>query len=235
MIAATLVRASCLTAAVALVLLLTATVAVALKYPELTGRVVDEADLLSPAQEAELTKMLEQHERKTSNQVVVVTVTSLQGSSIESFGRSLGNHWGIGQKDKDNGVLLLVALEERRVRIEVGRGLESKLTNQIAKDIIDHRILPQFKAPVSDMASGIQVGTVAIIEVLEDKYQPSRPGPKSSEDEGTGSKIWNFIMWPVYAVIGLFNWFRRGNEGSGGGGFSGGGGSFGGGGASGGW
>jgi uncharacterized protein len=216
-------------------LLLSTTVSVALNFPELTGRVVDEADLLSPAQETALTDMLEKHERKTSNQVVVVTVTSLQGISIESFGRSLGNHWGIGQKDKDNGVLLIVAPEERRVRIEVGRGLEGKLTNRIAKDIIDDQILPKFKAPGGDMASGIRVGTITIIEVLEDRYQPSRPGSKSSEDKGKGSKNGNPIMWVIYAVIGLFNWFRRGSEGSGGGRFSGGGGSFGGGGASGGW
>ena len=112
--------------AVALVLLLLATVAQAAgpSFPALSGRVVDNADLLTGAEEAELTRALEALETASTDQLVVVTLPTLQGYEIEEYGYQLGRHWGIGQKDKDNGVLLIVAPNERKVRIEVGRRLE---------------------------------------------------------------------------------------------------------------
>ena len=97
------------------------------KFPPLTGRVVDEAQLLSPADEQELTSTLADLEAKSSDQLVIYTTNSLQGYEIEDFGYQLGRAWQIGQKDTNNGVLLIVAPKDRKVRIEVGRGLEPQL------------------------------------------------------------------------------------------------------------
>ena len=115
------------------------------QFPELTGRVVDNAALLSAPEHKRLTRLLEEHEAQTTNQVVIVTLESLQGYVIEDFGYQLGRHWGIGQKGKDNGVLLIVAPIQRKVRIEVGYGLEGTLTDALSRNIIDTRILPAFR------------------------------------------------------------------------------------------
>ena len=106
-----------------LLLLLVASPAAAQTFPQLTGRVVDGANLLSPADEAELTGKLAALEQASSRQLVVATVPDLQGYPIEDYGYQLGRHWGIGQKGANNGTILLVAPTERRVRIEVGYGL----------------------------------------------------------------------------------------------------------------
>ena len=140
--------------------------------PALTGRVVDEADLLPPPAEASLAARLAELERRTTDQLVVVTVESLHGEKIESFGLRLGNGWGIGQKDKDNGVLLIVAPNERKVRIEVGLGLEKVLTNRECAHIIDRDLLPHFKA--GRMEQGIEAGAAALIRRLNEAGQPTR-------------------------------------------------------------
>lgn len=114
-------------------------------FPALSGRVVDQAGLLSPAKEAELTERLAALERDTSDQLVVVTVDSLQGREIEEYGYQLGRAWGIGQKDTDNGVLLIVAPNEKKVRIEVGYGLEGIMTDALSALIIHNDILPAFR------------------------------------------------------------------------------------------
>lgn len=114
-------------------------------FPALTGRVVDQARLLSPEAETALTAKLEALERDTSDQLVVVTVDSLQDREIEEYGYQLGRAWGIGQADDDNGVLLIVAPEERKVRIEVGYGLEPVLTDALSALIIHNEILPSFR------------------------------------------------------------------------------------------
>jgi uncharacterized protein len=120
----------------------------------LTGRVVDDAKLLSPADEQALKADLKALEDKSSDQVVVVTVPSLQGYSIEDYGYQLGRHWGVGTKQLNNGVLLIVAPNERKVRVEVGRGLEPTLTDALSKIIIANTILPRFRA--GDFAGGIK-------------------------------------------------------------------------------
>jgi len=125
-------------------------------FPALTGRVVDEANLLDSAQEQALTADLKALEDKSSDQVVVVTVPSLQGYAIEDYGYQLGRHWGIGTKQLNNGLLLIVAPNERKVRIEVGRGLEPTLTDALSKIIIANAILPRFRA--GDFAGGIKDG-----------------------------------------------------------------------------
>jgi uncharacterized protein len=133
-------------------------------FPTLTGRVVDAADILDPPTRSAIASLLTTLEEKTTDQFVVATVNSLQGQSIEVYANRLANRWEIGQKDKNNGVLLLVAPTERKVRIEVGYGLESTLTNAIAQEIIDQTIVPRFRA--GDMAGGVASGVGDIVTVL---------------------------------------------------------------------
>jgi uncharacterized protein len=133
-------------------------------FPTLTGRVVDAADILDQPTRSAIAAMLATLEEKTTDQVVVATVTSLQGQSIEVYANRLANRWALGHKDKNNGVLLLVAPSERKVRIEVGYGLESTLTNAIAHEIIERSIVPRFRA--GDMAGGVANGVGDIVAVL---------------------------------------------------------------------
>ena len=230
-----------------LLLLWTAALQAAPNFPALSGRVVDEAALMSRKQAHQLTQQLAAFEKRSGIQLVVVSVDNLDGETIEEYGYQLGRHWGIGQKGKNNGVLLLIAQDERKVRIEVGYGLEGALPDAIAANIIQTRILPAFKR--GDMVAGVVAGSQSIMKALAGEYQPVEQ-PKSDSDGGP----WLFIL-VVIAMIVLHN-LRGGGGGPGGrrraaymaggfgagsfggrggGGFSGGGGSFGGGGASGGW
>ncbi len=134
-------------------------------FPALTGRVVDKADLLSPTQETALSAQSAALEKATGHQFVIVTVTSLGGHKIEDYGLHLGRYWGIGRKHANDGVLLLVAPNERKVRIEVGYGLETTLSDPKAKTIIDRDILPAFRA--GDLPRGIIAGAAAITHMLE--------------------------------------------------------------------
>ena len=121
-------------------------------------------DVLSASTQSQLTDMLAAHERATGQQVVVVTLDSLQGFSIEDFGYQLGRHWGIGQKGKNTGAMLIVAPKEHKVRIEVGYGLEGTLTDAISRTIIESDILPNFKR--GDFNAGVLAGTTSILKVL---------------------------------------------------------------------
>lgn len=151
--------------ALLLLALALASPAAAQDFPELTGRVVDGAGLLSPADEAELTAKLEALEQRSSRQLVIATVPSLGGYDIADYGFRLGRAWGIGQAGADNGAILLVAPAERRVRVEVGRGLEPILTDAFSNRVADDIIVPRFKA--GDMAGGIKAGTDALLTQLE--------------------------------------------------------------------
>lgn len=135
------------------------------KSPALTGRVVDQAGILSPAVKAELETALAAHENNTTNQVVVVTLESLNGANIEEYSLELGRRWGIGQKGKDNGALLVVAPNDKQIRIEVGYGLEGILTDALSGNIINYYIIPEFKK--GDIQNGIKIGTQKIIALLE--------------------------------------------------------------------
>ena len=157
-----------------LALLLVATPALAetLPVPALSGRVVDQAGILNSAEESRLTTKLKDLEDKTSIQLVVVTLPSLRGSPIEEWGLTLGRSWGIGQKGKDNGALLIVAPSDRELRIEVGYGLEGTLPDATANAIIRNVIVPRFKN--GNMAGGISDGADAIIAVLTGTARNSR-------------------------------------------------------------
>jgi uncharacterized protein len=182
--------------------------------PEDQFWVTDQAGVLSISAIKSLTDTAKAFEADTTNQVVVVTVNSLAGWTIERYGRWLGNTWGIGQADADNGVVLLVAPNDRRVRIAVGRGLEDTLPDRIAQSIIDNEILPRFRD--DDLEGGIVAGHQAILMALGGQYR-----------EPTNWESFLFLLFLPFFAIGRFFGF--------GGGFLGGGGLFGGGGASGSW
>ena len=144
--------------------------------PKLSGRVVDEAKLLPPAAQAKLAGELESLEAATSDQVVVATLPSLGGRTVEQVGLALGRCWGIGRKGLDNGVVVLVAPAEHKVRIEVGYGLEGLLTDPRAAAIIDQDMLPRFRE--QHMAEAVEAGVGAIDTLLRsDTRRPQRAAP----------------------------------------------------------
>jgi uncharacterized protein len=157
-------RLRALIIALALAVVSTAALAQSLAFPDLTGRVVDEAGILDAGTRERLEKLSADLEAKTTDQLVVVTLKSLQGTSIEDYGYQLGRKWQIGQKDKNNGVLLIVAPNDKRVRIEVGYGLEPTLTDAISSVIVQGSILPRFRA--GDFAGGVRRGAEDIAQVL---------------------------------------------------------------------
>ena len=133
-------------------------------FPALTGRVVDDAHVLSTQTQADLTAKLAALEQKNGDQLVVVTLPSLQGDEIEDYGYQLGRAWGIGQKGKDNGVLFIVAPNEKKVRIEVGYGLEGVMTDALSSVILQRTVLPKFRD--GDVEGGVVAGTNAIVSQL---------------------------------------------------------------------
>ncbi|WP_341581512.1 TPM domain-containing protein [Marinobacter metalliresistant] len=228
------------------------------EFPELTGRVVDQAKMLSPEVEARLSQMLQAHEQASTEQVVVVTLPDLQGFPIEDFGYRLGRQWGIGQEGEDNGALLIVAKEERQIRIEVGYGLEGRLTDADSSVIINRVITPAFRQ--GDFQAGIVNGAAAMIQVLGGEPMAVPQGQQSLAVQekpraGLVALLFIIMMAVVFfigsrggrggrggaallgaALLGGAMGGRGGHGGGfGGGGFGGGGGGFGGGGASGGW
>jgi uncharacterized protein len=144
--------------------------------PVLTGRVVDRANLLAAATERALTQRLAAHEDSTGNQVAVLTITSLQGQPIEDYSLAVARAWELGQAGDDNGVLLLIARDDRAMRIEVGYGLEGALPDVVASRIIRHELRPAFRA--GDFDGGVQAGVGAIVEAIAGTYEP--PASSSS-------------------------------------------------------
>lgn len=181
--------------------------ALALEFPALSGRVVDDAGILDAATRAALTQKLADLETKSTDQLVVVTLKSLQGTSIEQFGVELARHWKIGQKDKNNGVLLIVVPSERKVRIEVGYGLEGTLTDAISRLIIANAITPRFRA--NDFPGGISRGVDDIVSVLtgdaeewKRRAAPRRPNPAPTWDPFMVLFLLFFAFVLVYIIMG---------------------------------
>ena len=235
------------------------------EFPKLTGRVVDAANIIPDAEEAGLTEKLAALEQQSRRQLVVATIPDLQGYDISDYGYQLGRTWGIGQKDDDNGALLIVAPNERKVRIEVGYGLEPVLTDGMSFLIINNDIVPRFKQ--GDMVGGIGAGTDAIIRQLTlppEEAQKIAAEADEQREQGGGIPFGAIVFILIvlfFVVMPMINEARGGGRrrrygagpivwipggfggggsgwgggGFGGGGFSGGGGSFGGGGSSGSW
>jgi uncharacterized protein len=183
-------------------------------FPQLTGRVVDDAHLLTPAQVADLTSKSAALEAQSGAQLVIATVPSLQGYPIEDFGYRLGRAWGIGQKGKDNGVILLVAPNEHKVRIEVGYGATAYLTDAMSSIIIRNSILPHFKQSPPDYGGGIEAGADAIISQMQLPPEEAQKNIASAEQaqqkrEHSGGSPLPVIFW--FMVIGfvVLSHFRR--------------------------
>ncbi len=138
-------------------------------FPTLEGRIVDEVNLLSNETKANLNQILATHEKETSNQIVLVILKTLNGYEIADYSYQLGRYWGIGQKDKNNGVLLVIALKERKIRIEVGYGLEGALTDKISHDIIEYTIKPNFKR--KNFEKGVIEAINEIIKAIKGEYK----------------------------------------------------------------
>ncbi len=252
-------RPSKLSLPLALLLLMMAFAAPAQpEFPQLTGRVVDRAEMLDEQTESRITQMLASHEQATTEQVVVVTLNDLQGYPIAQYGYQLGREWGIGQEGEDNGALLIVAPNEREVRIEVGYGLEGRLTDAQSSVIINQIITPAFSN--GNFAAGITEGVTAMVQVLGGtplEAPPADERRRSSEQPslalsslfvvlfmvimgflrggGRGRGGMGMLMGGALLGAGIGGMGRGASGGFGGGGFGGGGGGFGGGGASGGW
>ena len=148
----------------AFAVLLGSSAASAQTLPKFTGFVVDAANVIPPDQEAALTKRLDDLQKATGNQLVVATVPDLDGYPIEDYGNRLIRSWGVGLKEANNGAILLVAPNDRKVRIEVGYGLEPVLTAAFSSVVINQQILPRFKA--GDIPGGIVAGTNAVADQL---------------------------------------------------------------------
>ncbi len=233
---------------VAILLLVPFSTLMAIPVPALTARVNDYANMISPQAKAEIEAKLQQFEVAESTQIVILTVPSLEGDPIEDFSIQVADAWKIGHKGSDNGVLLIVSQADRKVRIEVGYGLEGKLTDLLSGRIIRNELAPAFKAGQVDVGF---VRTVdALIAAVRGEYKAKPEAKRSSKPS---FPLLTIILLLIYFVSQIFRGHRGGSPmvyggpgggfyggggfgGSGGGGFSGGGGGgFGGGGASGDW
>jgi uncharacterized protein len=164
-------------------------------FPSLTGRVVDQAQILDAAARTRIDGKLEQLESKTSTQLVVATLRSLQGHDIADYGYRLGRSWGIGQKGKNNGAILLVAPTERKVRIEVGYGLEGTITDAVSRLIIENAILPRFRA--GDFPGGVERGVDDLVLLLSGDAEDfkRRAAEQQNRPNGTtGAASFAFVI-----------------------------------------
>lgn len=237
-----------------LALLVAATLAVsvralALEVPPLEARVMDQAGLLDAERRKALEAELAAHERQTGHQLAVLTIKSLEGEPIEDYSMRVVEAWKLGHAKEDNGLLLLVAIADRKVRIEVGYGLEGEVPDALAGRIIRNVITPSFRS--GDFAGGIERAMRALMQASAGKKVdlPERGATSAPKT----SALWPLLMFVLMFLVlpllarrgglggfimlgGLGGGFGRGHGGfGGGGGFSGGGGGFGGGGASGNW
>jgi len=184
-------------------LLLGTTIAVSADVPKSVGYVTDEADILTRDQIVSLGAILSEYEQRTSNQIVVLTIKSLEGKEISSYGIAVAEAWKAGQKNKDNGVILLVAPHDKKVRIEVGYGLEGVLTDAQSAEIIRDIILPRFRD--NDFYGGITHAVMAMEAVISDEYtaEPKHRNDLQSllyADNGEYQPLW----FPIIAIIFFF-------------------------------
>lgn len=227
-------------------IILGACIQAGVNIPKPAGYVNDFAKMMTSGERSALEAKLRGYKEGTGNEITVVTIESLGGQTIEQYSIELAEKWGVGKKGQDNGVVLLVSKEDRKLRIEVGYGLEGVLTDAASKIIIEREIVPRFKQ--EKFADGINSGVDAIIAVIGGTYKLS-----SVAGEGKKSDVtFPFWIWIIIAVVGgivliilvgaagngssgggVWVGGTRGGSRTGGGGFGGGG--FGGGGASGGW
>ena len=197
-----------------LALLALATPVSAQTFPKLTGRVVDEAHLLRPEQVLDLTSKSEALEAQTGRQFVVATVPSLEGYPIEDYAYRLGRAWGIGQKGKDDGVLLVVAPKERKVWIATGYGSGAFLTDAMAGIITREAILPHFKQKPPDYGGGIAAGADAIIKQMSLPPEEAQKNVAQAEQaqkarRNAGPGLLPVIFWIIIILFVIGAMSRR--------------------------
>lgn len=183
----------------AALLLIIPCMANALDVPALRGRVNDNAGVLSPEAVARIEEKLAGIERTDSTQIVVLTITSLEGEVLEEYSIRVAEAWKIGMKNLDNGVILLIAKEDRKLRIEVGRGLEGRLTDLLSGRIIRNEITPRFRS--GDYDGGVEAGIDAIVAVVRGEYTAAdREGASGTEQEG-GSSAYTALIVLFFVVV----------------------------------
>ncbi len=165
--------------------------------PKLQTSVYDYIELLSPSEKSSLEQKLIRYSDSTSTQIVVAIIKSTEGEDIDYLGAQWGQKWGIGQADKDNGILIILAEGDRRVAISTGYGIESTLTDNLSKRIVERRIIPEFKR--GDYYSGLNAGADAIFEVLTGEFKEERTFSES-RDFPFGA-ILPFIIFVVILII----------------------------------
>ncbi|MGL4325386.1 MAG: TPM domain-containing protein [Beijerinckiaceae bacterium] len=175
-------------------------VATAQTFPPLTGRVVDQANVLSPEAEMALDQKLKAHEDKTSDQIVVATIRSLEGYDIADYANRLFRSWKLGQAKTNNGVLVLVAPNDRKIRVEVGYGLEGSLTDAVSRVIIAGAIAPKFKQ--NDYGGGLNAGVDAIIGTLTGDDEWQQRAKMRNADEG--SEAFPLLLVVVIIILVFF-------------------------------
>ena len=163
----------------------------ALEVPPLTGRIVDTAHLLPADLAASLSAELAAHEERTSNQVVLLTLPSLEGEPLEEYSQRVATIWKLGQKGTDNGVLMVVVPVDRKVRIEVGYGLEGTLTDAMSSRIIRAEMVPRFRS--GDFAGGIAAGLKAVMGTIEGTYTPAE------RERGASGNAANWA-WDIFFI-----------------------------------
>lgn len=171
----------------------------ALDVPALQGRVNDYGDMISPEAESLLEERLKSFELSDSTQVVILTVNSLEGDAMEDFTIRVAEKWKIGQSKKDNGVILFASKNDRRMRIEVGRGLEGVLTDLLSGRILDNVIRPRFKA--GDFDGGFIDGTGSIIDACRGEFKNDSDTSSSTDNESPIGKYLIFILAVLYIAI----------------------------------
>lgn len=175
-----------------------------LKLPQPTGYVNDFAGMLSPSTVSDLNGKLSEFEKKTGNEIAVATVKDLQGTTVEDFAVRLFENWKIGKKGKDNGVLLLISKDERKVRIEVGYGLEPNLTDAQSYNIIHNVITPKFKA--GDYDQGIIAGVDGITKTISGEAPPAVDPQPFEGSRHRGRSFGGFIYLGLFLILGAFQW-----------------------------
>ena len=192
----------------------------AVEVPKLTGRINDYAGMISAPVKEALNEKLKKFESAESTQIVILTIPSLKGNPIEDFSIKVAEAWKIGQKGKDNGILLIVSKDDHKVRIEVGYGLEGKMTDLVAGRIIRDEIVPAFRAGQFD--EGFTKGITSIIAATQGEYKAKAKAERNGSKPSFPLLIIIFIV--IYFIVHLFRGFFGGGFG---GGFFGGGGGFG--------
>lgn len=179
-------------------------------FPEPTGFVVDQAAILSPAEEAQLTQKLEALKAQSNREFAVATIADLQGYDISEYGYRLGRAWGVGNEGADDGILLIIAPNERKMRIEVGYGLEGIITDGLSGQIIRNIITPQFKN--GNMFAGIDAGVDAIGSQLllppEEAAALAKQASSAARSDKESGSIWNLIFWLVIIFIVIWPMIR---------------------------